>query len=299
MTRAGAQPGVAPDDIGDRRLAAGDLDGDGDTDVIAAAIDAAAAIVCGTTAATATARCACGSRRASATAARRREGGVRAGSLRQRLETSAATPAVAPADCCSASARATAPTSCACCGRRASCRPRRRRVDGPPYASTCIVTELDRKPSSCPYLYTWNGARFEFVTDFMGGGEMGTGRAGPCEPSRPDEYVRIRGDQLRARDGRLRAARDQRARGGAVRRSRCSWSPSITRPASTSIPNEGLRPPRAPFGCMRSRGAAPPLAARATSTATTCSTQLAALDRRVSGRLRAASRSAATRAAQR
>ena len=35
------------------------------------------------------------------------------------------------------------------------------------------VTELDRKPSSCPYLYTWNGSRFEFVTDFMGGGEMG------------------------------------------------------------------------------------------------------------------------------
>src|SRR5207253_3771917 len=35
------------------------------------------------------------------------------------------------------------------------------------------ITELDRKPSSCPYLYTWNGQRFEFVTDFMGGGEMG------------------------------------------------------------------------------------------------------------------------------
>ena len=35
------------------------------------------------------------------------------------------------------------------------------------------VTELDRKPSSCPFLFTWNGTRFEFVTDFMGGGEMG------------------------------------------------------------------------------------------------------------------------------
>ena len=32
------------------------------------------------------------------------------------------------------------------------------------------LTELDRKPSSCPYLYAWNGERFEFVTDFMGGG---------------------------------------------------------------------------------------------------------------------------------
>ncbi len=35
------------------------------------------------------------------------------------------------------------------------------------------MTELDRKPSSCPFLYTWNGTRFEFVTDFMGGGELG------------------------------------------------------------------------------------------------------------------------------
>jgi hypothetical protein len=35
------------------------------------------------------------------------------------------------------------------------------------------IEELDRKPSSCPYLYTWNGERFEFVTDFLGSGEMG------------------------------------------------------------------------------------------------------------------------------
>jgi hypothetical protein len=35
------------------------------------------------------------------------------------------------------------------------------------------ITELDRKPSSCPYLIHWNGERFEFITDFMGGGEMG------------------------------------------------------------------------------------------------------------------------------
>ena len=61
------------------------------------------------------------------------------------------------------------------------------------------VEELDRKPSSCPFLFTWNGERFEFVTDFLGGGEMGTWLA-PGVFNRPDpvEYVRIRGDQLRA-----------------------------------------------------------------------------------------------------
>ena len=47
------------------------------------------------------------------------------------------------------------------------------------------IEELDRKPSSCPYLYTWNGSRFEFVTDFLGGGEMGDW-VGPHQFNTPD-----------------------------------------------------------------------------------------------------------------
>src|SRR4029453_6833225 len=64
------------------------------------------------------------------------------------------------------------------------------------------ITELDRKPSSCPYLYTWNGERFEFITVFMGGGEMGHLET-PGQFNLPDpvEYVRIRSDQLKERDG--------------------------------------------------------------------------------------------------
>ena len=27
---------------------------------------------------------------------------------------------------------------------------------------TASLTELDRKPSSCPFLFTWNGSRFEY-----------------------------------------------------------------------------------------------------------------------------------------
>ncbi|PYS20873.1 MAG: hypothetical protein DMF72_19340, partial [Acidobacteria bacterium] len=80
------------------------------------------------------------------------------------------------------------------------------------------LTELDRKPSSCPYLYTWNGERFEFITDFMGGGEMGyleepavsepgavaTGSRRPARYNQPDpdEYVRITSDQLKVKDSR-------------------------------------------------------------------------------------------------
>ena len=51
---------------------------------------------------------------------------------------------------------------------------------------------MDRKPSSCPLLFTWNGERFEFVSDFLGGGEMGYWEApGARNVPDPDEYVRI------------------------------------------------------------------------------------------------------------
>jgi hypothetical protein len=65
------------------------------------------------------------------------------------------------------------------------------------------IEELDRKPSSCPFLFTWNGEKFEFVTDFMGSGEMGAWEApGVHNAPNPLEYVRIRGNQLRPKNGR-------------------------------------------------------------------------------------------------
>ena len=70
--------------------------------------------------------------------------------------------------------------------------------------SPLAVQELDRKPSSCPILFTWDGEEFIFVTDFLGGGEMGYWH-GPGIYNTPDpvEYIRIRGDQLRPREGVL------------------------------------------------------------------------------------------------
>ena len=67
-----------------------------------------------------------------------------------------------------------------------------------------VITELNRKPSSCPYLYAWNGQSFAFVTDFLGAGELGywTGAHGWSTPD-GDEYVRISGEQLKPRNGRL------------------------------------------------------------------------------------------------
>jgi hypothetical protein len=65
------------------------------------------------------------------------------------------------------------------------------------------LVELDRKPSSCPYLYAWDGEGFSFVTDFLGAGEMGYWE-GPGVRNHPDpvEYVRIGPGRLVARGGR-------------------------------------------------------------------------------------------------
>ncbi len=54
---------------------------------------------------------------------------------------------------------------------------------------------------SCPFLYTWNGERFEFVTDVLGGTPLGLPMApGMLVPPDHDEFVLIRGEQRAPRD---------------------------------------------------------------------------------------------------
>ena len=122
---------------------------------------------------------------------------MRAGSLRQRVETVAATPALGPAEVTFGLGRRQAADVV--------------RVIWPSgtlqaetdIAATTTVTELDRKPSSCPYLYVWNGSRFEFLTDFLGGGEVGYWSGpGLWNTPDPDEYVRIPPGLLQPRDSR-------------------------------------------------------------------------------------------------
>ena len=66
------------------------------------------------------------------------------------------------------------------------------------------LTELDRRGSSCPTLFAWDGAKFSFVTDVIGAGVVGHW----ISPSQrntpdPDEWIKIDGKQLRAQNGKL------------------------------------------------------------------------------------------------
>ena len=55
---------------------------------------------------------------------------------------------------------------------------------------------------SCPFLYTWNGREFEFISDVLGGTPLGLPIApGMLVPPRDDEYVLVKGEQLAPRDG--------------------------------------------------------------------------------------------------
>jgi hypothetical protein len=55
---------------------------------------------------------------------------------------------------------------------------------------------------SCPFLYTWNGETFEFISDVLGITPLGLPMApGLLVPPDHDEYVLVRGDQLVQQDG--------------------------------------------------------------------------------------------------
>jgi Flp pilus assembly protein TadD len=65
--------------------------------------------------------------------------------------------------------------------------------------------ELDRKGSSCPLLFAWNGRRYGFVTDFLGVGGLGLWMApGVYGTPQPEEYVKIEPDALQPTDGAYR-----------------------------------------------------------------------------------------------
>ena len=191
---------------------------------------------------------------------------LRAGSLRQRLELSSTTPASRPADLVFGLGRRSAADVVRVIWPAGILQAERALAD------PLTIVELDRKPSSCPLLFTWNGVRYEFVSDFLGGGEMGLwvgpspgGVAGTTQAATwnrpdPDEYVRIRDDQLRPLNGRyeIRITNELEE---AVFIDRLELVAVDHARAVSVFPNEGLTAVPKPFRLFAAVSPTPPVGA--------------------------------------
>jgi len=69
---------------------------------------------------------------------------------------------------------------------------------------TQTIGELDRRGSSCPVLFSWNGKEYEFIADMIGPGVVGHWVApGERDVPDPDEYLKVPAKSAREKDGRL------------------------------------------------------------------------------------------------
>ena len=66
------------------------------------------------------------------------------------------------------------------------------------------IIEIDRRGSSCPVLFAWNGKRYELITDVIGPAVIGHW-VGPGERDTPDpdEYVKVDGTRVKIQNGML------------------------------------------------------------------------------------------------
>ena len=66
------------------------------------------------------------------------------------------------------------------------------------------VTQIDRRGSSCPVLFSWNGTRYAFIADAIGPAVVGHW-VGPDTRNIPDvdELVKVEGRHVQVKDGRL------------------------------------------------------------------------------------------------
>lgn len=238
-------------------LASGDIDGDGDTDLVYGVPGALRAALNDGGNANRSVRIVLKGRVSNRSAVGAKVE-LRAGSLAQKIETSSASPAPAPADIVFGLGKRTTVDAVRVLWPAGIVQAETELADT---KAPITLTELDRKPSSCPYLYTWNGERFEFVTDFLGGGEMGHLDApGTFNTPDPTEYVRIRSDQLRERNGRyeLRVTNELEE---ALFVDRMQLIPVAHAEGTEIFPNEGLTEPPQPFKIYLAQNIRTPIAA--------------------------------------
>jgi hypothetical protein len=75
---------------------------------------------------------------------------------------------------------------------------------GRPIDKLVAIKELDRRGSSCPTLFAWNGKRYQFISDVIGAGVVGHWVSPHAHnDADPDEWVKVDGADLKASNGYL------------------------------------------------------------------------------------------------
>ncbi|HZW79830.1 MAG TPA: FG-GAP-like repeat-containing protein [Candidatus Deferrimicrobiaceae bacterium] len=125
-------------------------------------------------------------------------------------------------------------------------------------------TEMDRRGSSCPTLFVWNGERYEFVADMLGAGVVGHW-VGPNQHDvpRPVEYIKINRNTIREKERKL-SFRFMEPLEEAVYLDQARLI-AVDHPANLDVyPNEyfASNPPYPEFKVVVSRDARPPAGAR-------------------------------------
>ncbi len=128
---------------------------------------------------------------------------------------------------------------------------------------TQTIAELDRRGSSCPVLFSWNGHEYEFIADMIGPGVVGHWVA-PGERDVPDptEYLKVSARSVSPRNGLL-SFRFMEPMEETVYLDQVRLL-AIDHPASYDVfPNERFasNPPFPEFRVIASQNAHPPLAA--------------------------------------
>jgi tetratricopeptide (TPR) repeat protein len=123
--------------------------------------------------------------------------------------------------------------------------------------------EIDRRGSSCPTLFAWDGKHYELVGDMLGAGVVGHW-IGPNQRNvaRPVEYMKLDPTKLREKNGKL-SFRFMEPLEEAVYLDRAGLL-AVDHPAAVDVyPNEyfASNPPYPPFKVVFSRYAQPPAGA--------------------------------------
>ena len=98
------------------------------------------------------------------------------------------------------------------------------------------MKEADRRGSSCPVLFAWDGHKYKLVTDVIGAAVVGTG----SRPQRrnipnPGEWIKVDGSQVVPSTASSACASSSRWKRSTTSTS-CGWWPSIIPKTSKSIP---------------------------------------------------------------